>query len=461
MFPLRFPRRPSSSLALVVLAVALIPLARGEAQDNGGNNQGGVQIDPQGLLKAVTGTSTNSPLVRKRNLAFVKNELSSDVASSTSLRKVSLVRLETALRESVKTGKPVPTELKYLAGLQRIDYIFIDPVGKDVVLAGPAEAFAPDGFGRMLGLKSGRPTLQLDDLRVAMQTVKTGEFIGCSIDPVPENLASLSRWIAANSQPALPGQALARYPMMAKILGQQNIRVWGVPEDSRFARVLVEADYRMKLVSMGLERSNVPGFHNHLSMLAPNGNSIQRWWFTPYFEAIRRTPDGDAFEIAGQRVQLCAQEEISDGRGQRQNATTTRVSTQKYAQHFTDKFPQLAEKSGIFADLQNLIDLSVVAAILHHERIPEKIGWRMSLLADLRELPVEKFAPAKKVQSVYNTRRAGRNVILGLIGGGVSIDAEQTMRTYRTATQPNSPLPGVRQVALKQPAAAATRWWWD
>lgn len=84
--------------------------------------------------------------------------------------KVSLVRLERAIAELLETDKPIPESMQYLAGLQRIDFVFVFPETKDLVIAGPAEAFAPDATGRVVSVGSvgsGRPVLRLDDLLVA------------------------------------------------------------------------------------------------------------------------------------------------------------------------------------------------------------------------------------------------------------------------------------------------------
>ncbi len=69
--------------------------------------------------------------------------------------------------------------MQYLAGLQRIDYVFVFPEAHDIVIAGPAEGFAEDGAGRTVGLTTGRPPLRLDDLMVALRAVKRGDDVGC------------------------------------------------------------------------------------------------------------------------------------------------------------------------------------------------------------------------------------------------------------------------------------------
>ena len=42
--------------------------------------------------------------------------------------------------------QPIPEELFYLAGLQRIEQIFVFPEEQDLVIAGPAEGFIPERF---------------------------------------------------------------------------------------------------------------------------------------------------------------------------------------------------------------------------------------------------------------------------------------------------------------------------
>ena len=47
-----------------------------------------------------------------------------------------LVKLEAACKRFVDDKKPIPGDLQFLAGLQRIDYVFAYPGEKDLVSAG-------------------------------------------------------------------------------------------------------------------------------------------------------------------------------------------------------------------------------------------------------------------------------------------------------------------------------------
>src|SRR5262249_10522753 len=153
---------------------------------------------------------------------------------------------------------------------------------------------------------------RLDDLMVALRILERGGRLGCSIDPRPENMAKFNEYVRRNSSPTSVEGAQARYPQMANALGMQDVRTWGVPAESHYAKTLVEADYRMKLISLGLEATAVKSLHSHLSTIPPGGNSSQRWWFTPLYDAFVKSDDGLAYQLSGPRAQLVAQEEVID-----------------------------------------------------------------------------------------------------------------------------------------------------
>jgi hypothetical protein len=195
-------------------------------------------------------------------------------------------------------------------------------------------------------------------------------------------------------------------------------------------------------------------------MLAADGNTMQRWWFVPLYDAIYRSQDGLAYRFAGQRLQLLAEEEIADGQGNRSAAGATRISTKAFAKQFTDKFPELAAKSPIFGELQNLTDWAVFAALLQRERLPDKIQWKMATLLDEQRLGMPTFNVPKQVPSSVNYKRTG-SMIVGLVGGGVVISPAQTLKQSLIPTTEGQRLESTRQVAASAARNEAHRWWWD
>jgi hypothetical protein len=115
----------------------------------GGFTPAGVIISPEGVLRVKPFTDRTGDLTRTR-IAESRARLAPALAKGSPLRKISLPRLEAALAECVATGKEPGDEMKALAGLTRVQYVFYYPESKDIVIAGPAEGFFTDFTGRWL-----------------------------------------------------------------------------------------------------------------------------------------------------------------------------------------------------------------------------------------------------------------------------------------------------------------------
>ena len=180
----------------VALFTASMPAQAQVQQGVSGAN--GVIVDADGVLRLHTFEDPNGAITKKR-LSEAKARLNPQIALTSELRKVSLNRLEAAVRAQLQKGQSPTEEMQFLAGLTRVRYVFYYPETKDIVLAGPAEGWSPDLSGRMCGMESGRPTVQLQDLVVALRAFAPGQhkapIILCSIDPTPEGLARMQRFL--------------------------------------------------------------------------------------------------------------------------------------------------------------------------------------------------------------------------------------------------------------------------
>lgn len=444
-----------------VLSASFIGVSPLLAQNNNGGDAAGIIIDPEGVVHPVIERGRSEKLDKRRMSEAAENSLPSELNTSSDLRKVSLVKLEAACAPFADESETIPKEMFYLAGLQRIDYVFVYPESNDIVIAGPAEGFARNSIGRTVGVSTGRPPLRLDDVAIAFRAASHGKRVRCSIDPVPERLADLKQYIAANSDAGSAARAKSRYHEMAAVLGLAKVSLDGVADDSHFAQTLVEADYRMKRIGMALEPSGVKGIRSHLSMLQPEGNTMQRWWLAPLYDAIVTSEDRLAFELLGQRVQLLAQEEVSDGAGNRRSAGGTRLSTEKYAQQFTENYSELADKNPVFAELQNLFDLLVVATMLRKEGISDRVGWKAETFLDDSRFSYPRHAVPRQVPSVANSKRANRSMIVGLVGGGVMMTPSKLVESLEFRVETERQLDEKRGAAAGDKTAAADKWWWD
>ena len=111
---------------------------------------GGVSIDAGGVLDAVHGSSRDNC----RAAAMVPAD--GEMARASSLR-ISLRRLEAALEQGREKNQPLPLEMHFLAGLQRIRYVFAYPEAKDIVLAGEAEGWLLNDAGEVVGQTTDSP----------------------------------------------------------------------------------------------------------------------------------------------------------------------------------------------------------------------------------------------------------------------------------------------------------------
>ncbi|MFP6768060.1 MAG: hypothetical protein VB859_07815, partial [Planctomycetaceae bacterium] len=121
------------------------------------------------------------------------------LARPSTTRSLSLKRLEQAISARAKRGEPLPPELKFLGGLQRIDQVLLYPELGDAVLVGPAGGWKRLPSGEFVGTDSHRPLLELDDLALALRFVHSPStqdgFIGCSIDPTLSGLQRYAKYM--------------------------------------------------------------------------------------------------------------------------------------------------------------------------------------------------------------------------------------------------------------------------
>ena len=365
-------------------------------------------------------------------------------------------------------GRKPDEAMRYLAGLQRLQHVFFYPATGDVVVAGPAEGFSADLSGRVRGLSTGRPVLELEDLVVALRAFPPGgrptAFLGCTIDPTPEGLARLQQFqrkvphaVPQHRRQAV-GQEIAAG--MQQSLGMADIRVFGVPADAHFAQVLVEADYRMKRIGIGLERPPVrlASYLDLLGAASVRKTALQRWWFVPDYECVKVTPDRLGMELTGQGVQLLCEEKLIGPDGQLSSGAPGNKASERFTLGFTKSYPELAARSPVYAQLRNLIDMAVAAAFIQQQGYAQRAGWKMATLGDERRLPVRSgVAPARVAAAVSAAWRGNR--FYSLAGGGVSIRPLNALTTENLLPDDDGHLAQLReQLGAKVPA---DRWWWD
>jgi hypothetical protein len=434
---------------LMVLAAA----APASAQFGGYIRQvAGVWIDADGLLRnRETDETEKVRAAREKALQAAPGD-----AKALGLRKISLRRLEAAIAEHRKTGTPLDDEIRYLAGLQHVQYVFVYPEQHDIVLAGPGEGWKIDAQGEVVGLTTGRPVMWLDDLIVSLRTAIDAEETGisCSIDPSDEGILRLRSLVPRLVKGGTQGPEAK--PLIEETLGLQKISVTGIPGDSHFARVIVAADYRMKRLAMGFESAPIKGLPSFLSMMTSSRagmqNMLPRWWLEPNYETLLASPDGLGWELRGASVKAVTEEDFVTESGARKRSGKANPLAQKWADNMTAHYDELAAKEPVFGQLRNCIDLAVVGALIVKDQLGPKAGYSMAGFLFDEQLPGEQFDMPKQVASQASLLKKGQNWLISC-SGGVLINSWK----LADKTEPAAALAPVRDKA----APAGENWWWN
>lgn len=315
--------------------------------------------------------SALNSFINETKLKFVK-----ETKSLAPLHGVVLVSLQQVLRNaqaSLKHSMSLPQEVRTLGGLTRIHGYLFDPEGNDVILIGQANP--------------GMPPIGLDNLIVALKFVwMKGMTPTVSLDPDPTN----------------PG-------------GAQRSRIHGIPRDTRFARIMLDADYVMKkmLFDDPAERVKIPTYRSlgQLVRKGPAGTSRGRFWLYPIQPGegdihLSSVEDVVLFQTG---VRVLTEEMELIGKGLLGTGRPSAVAEQA-AQSFTDHYGQIEKMRPIFYQLHGLFDLVMLS------KIWQRLGVRHAVLKELASLSYR----SESVPDTYpgvTVRFADRNTITELSGG--------------------------------------------
>jgi hypothetical protein len=450
-------------------------------QNNGGGNGGGgggnggggggadgslgaagVEIDPQGVLRVMQ----NNPALTMQKLRAAKQALPQQLARPSKMRMVSLNRLEAQIAKRIQAKEQLTPEMLVLAGLTRVEYVFFYPESGDIVLAGPAEGFGRDANDRLVGVDTGKPCILLEDLVVALRAFPpqgdTSNMIKVSIDPTKEGLARMQETLKQIGSTYQPNQVPTIVNALRQSLGMNDVTLEGVPRTTHFAHVLTEADYRMKLIGIGLENPPVPmtTYIQKLgSSVVPN-NALIRWFFVPDYNAVACSEDGHAMQMIGQGLKLIGEDEQVNRDGSRKvKGGSANPASKAYTTEFTKKFEAIAAASPVYGQLRNLVDLTIAAAFIQDHKFYEESGWNLGVLAHEDQFPVETRPAPRQVETAINAVIKGTRLITP-IGGGVEIQARRALKSENLKTDETGEI-SKKHDGLNLKNLAADQWWWD
>jgi len=455
----RLSTRAVVSLVALSLIVAYSQISIWAGHRNFRNaGVGGISIDAEGVLRQA------DPASKK----MVLNELRKDIQQAPAallapngMRMVSLRGLQNAIRDAQKNNLgQLPEEVRFLAGLQRIQYVLVYPEEKDIVLAGPGEGWRVADNGHVVGITTGRPVLQLDHLLTALRTVDAAQEVGitCSIDPTEQGTKQLQALLDRYREANISVNPVAMEPAMKEAFGPQQIRFTGVPETSHFARVMLAADYKMKRIAMKLDRSPVKGLPSYVDMI--KGRSVRadvnpRWWLACDYEPLARSEDGLAWEIRGGGVKAMTENEIVQADGSVKQAGTVDPMAQKWADLLTERYDSLSRQDPVFGELRNIMDMCIVAALVRQQDMLETAELDLATLvgADGNSLEVDVWHTPKQVAPQCSFLRTRSGWVI-TASGGVDVDSWNT--AHKSVVDP-----AVKEARIKgaHPAQQTSFWW--
>lgn len=352
----------------------------------------------------------------------------------TERRAVSLKVLQQKV-ESCMAYQDCSKNIIELCGLKKIDGFVIDKKNGDIILIGKVDFTSPP--------------LYLEDFVISLRNAQ-GKYSpysppGCSIDPTPETLKQL-QWIRkkiANYSTRETERFLEQWHTIC--IQPEQVRVIGIPFDTHFAKVMVKADYYMKRVVDNSALLGIEGFEDLSDMtlnkvkrdcirgqsvsLSP---SLNRFWFFP--GNVLYVKNKGIVIIKQCQIRLLTEEEFLAKTGEVTSTGYPDPLAKRFAENFTAKYEQIAEKKPIYAELESLFRFIALVRAINHENAISKAGINLHYLLDqypITETYVDRTLPGiSHVKSCEISHDSHGSCSIGKLWlpscGGVSMDIKTT-----------------------------------
>jgi hypothetical protein len=428
-------------------------------------NSQGVFVAAPAVLASLATIKDDSHLLKAAELAKNANH-NLDIRTTSALRMVSLPRLEAHVAKLIEDGQAIPDDARAIAGISRIDFLFVFPETGDIVIGGPAGDWSVDGQGRKISSQTKRPTLNLDDLVTLTRTFSKGGADGfvCTIDPKQAHVAAVQDFVNKNRKTLNAKTAATFTQEVEQRLGLQNVLVRGVPQDSRVASVIVDADYRMKEIGIG-KRQGPAGMKSYFDLLTrseqrgSSGMDALRWWMAVGYDAINVSPDGKVFEFNGTAIQCLSEDQVVGKNGTRNATGKASRANAKFAELFTKHLPELAAQDVVFADLENIFDLAMVSALVQTYGLGQRVGWAPQAFVARDGFTTESVDVPEELMTAAHFRVYDGGSVVIQVAGGVRADVSELLNDrnrMKTVDSLTAEAPKASPIGQQN-----ARWWWD
>ena len=164
-------------------------------------------------------------------------------------------------------------------------------------------------------------------------------------------------------------------------------------------------------------------------------------------------------ELVGEGV-ILASEDLTigpNGKLLNPNAKPNAAST-AFTESFTANYAKIATASPVFAQLRNVIDMLLAAALIEREDFYGKAKWPAETFASEQKLATERLNAPEKVPASSNALWKGARLFAP--AGGVSIQPHMSFDDKHVLPDSDGLLTKSYK-SVSDEKKPADRWWWD
>lgn len=324
------------------------------------------------------------------------------------IRAVSLVRLQQNLRDN-QQNSGYSKETEQLGGLKEITGLMVDDIHKDIIIFGITDTISPAMYTMDFVVALRNAWMKYAELKGNTYYYSNP---GCSIDPdqqVMRRLNLIGNKILSSTTVIQAKKVLQQWHRVCR--NPQKVRVMGIPFNSHFAEVMVQADYDMKSIVNGTDSVGISGLLSLMKMKedqvlhkVKNENpvsvsmSMNRFWFYPGKNKYEESEG--LFLIKKCPVHLLTENEYQSSGG------NIDPLAERFALALTTNYEQLAEKRSIYRELHNLFYLVSIAKILAYKNTGS-LEQRLSCLLNefsVSETQVKRSLPGRSTIREFEHR---------------------------------------------------------
>jgi hypothetical protein len=307
-----------------------------------------------------------------------------------------------------------------LCGITKIEGFVVDRDSQDIIIIGQRSR-KYSGY-------------HLDDLVVNIRTIwNKKEALYCSLDPQPKHVRRVAQILAEHANVTSPEDRKRVIQQVKNNPVPQSVRIGGIPRKSRHAHIMIEADYHMKKVSLGLIK--IAGISSYLELTARQGHhmpgaesSFNRFWFHikegyPTFKKSRDIVWLDKSPV----ILLTAKESASES-GVLYDAMEDDPQAVAFAENFSDQFKRAATKVPSYARLENLYRLRALLMVMNSMGADTKAGLEMGFYLKKYRYQKERSMPdsfpglVNYKETYFEVGDGSKKWSFPMVSGGVNME---------------------------------------